>query len=178
MAGTDPVPGAEATIACSGCGAVVPDTSGSRHVYVPSAPGCWAAFGALRADEMFRFPGSPWNNLVVDAYMAQHPGDGSDRRDRQSVFVHLASICAVLERGATPARSPVVLGAVLAGRTEYPVLTRGHGPGDLTVLDVAGAVVQADHDARVRAWASAVWDAWRDEHPTIRAALDAAGVGA
>ena len=165
-----------ASIACPQCGALVPDVDGPRHVYVPSAPGCWAAFGALRADEMQRFPGSPENNLIVDTYMAQHPGDGTDRRDRQSVFVHLASLCAVLERGGTPARSPDVLRRVLASRTDYPILERAHGPGDLTVLDVAGATDQAEHDTRARAWAASVWNAWRDHHTEIRAALARAKV--
>ena len=171
------MPEPTATIACPQCGAVVPATNGPRHVYVPSAPGCWAAFGALRGDEMLRFPDSPENNLSVDAYMAQHPGDGTDRRDRQSVFVHLASLCAVLERGATPARSPDVLRAVLASRTEYPVLRRAHGPGDLTVLHLVKATDVADHDRRARAWAASVWESWRDHHPAIRAALDVAKVG-
>ncbi|HEX7474094.1 MAG TPA: DUF5946 family protein [Candidatus Limnocylindrales bacterium] len=165
-----------ASIACPQCGALVPDTDGPRHVYVPSAPGCWAAFGAVRADEMLRFPGSSQNNLTVDTYMAQHPGDGTDRRDRQSVFVHLTSLCAVLERAATPARSPEVLRAVLASRTEYPALLRTRGPGTLTVLDVAGAGDEADHDRRARAWAASVWESWRDHHVTVRAALDAAKV--
>lgn len=172
----DPDPARAKTAACPQCGALVPDTDGPRHVYVPSAPGCWAAFGAIRADEMQRFPGSPQNNLVVDTYMAQHPGDGTDRRDRQSVFVHLASLCAVLERGGAPARSPNVLRQVLASRTDYPVLERTHGPGELTILHVVGVTDQADHDARVRAWAASVWDAWRDHHPQIRAALDRAKV--
>jgi hypothetical protein len=123
---------------------------------------------------MQRFPGSAENNLVVDTYMAQHPGDGTDRRDRQSVFVHLASICAVLERGATPAGSPYVLRQVLASRTDYPILDRAHGPGALTVLHVAVATDQPDHDTRARAWAGSVWDAWRDHHLAIRAALDKA----
>jgi hypothetical protein len=152
---------------------MVPESDGPRHVYVPATPGCWAAFGALRADEAMRFAGSRFNNLAVDTYMAQHPGDGSDRRDRQSVFVHLVSACAVLERGASPADSPTVLQAVLAGRREFPVLPRAHGPGDLTVLHASGARDLADHDERVRAWAASVWDAWRDHHPAIRAALDA-----
>jgi hypothetical protein len=125
---------------------------------------------------MQRFPGSSENNLVVDAYMVQHPGDGTDRRDRQSVFVHLTSLCAVLERGATPTRSPDVLRQVLASRTDYPILDRAHGPGDLTILHVIGARDQADHDLRARAWAASVWAAWGDHHPAIRAALEKARV--
>src|SRR6478735_4443919 len=98
-------------IPCKQCGAVVPDIDGPVHAYVPSAPGCWAAFGALRADDMLRVAASEANNLVVDAYMAQHPGDGRDRRYRQSVFRRLVSRCAVIERGRSPSRSPEVLRA-------------------------------------------------------------------
>ena len=162
-----------AEVSCPQCGAVVPDIDGPTHAYVPSAPGCWAAFGALRADEMLRFAGSEANNLVVDTYMAQHPGDGLDRRDRQSVFVHLVSLCAVLEEGASPSRSPEVLRAVLARRTEFPVMRRIGGPGDLTVLSVADATSVEDHDARARRWAVSVWESWREHHQAIRAALDA-----
>lgn len=152
----------------------MPDIDGPVHAYVPSAPGCWAAFGALRADEMLRFPGSVARNLVVDAYMAQHPGDGTDRRDRQSVFVHLVSLCSVIERQASASRSPDVLRAVLARRTAFPVLRRARGPGSLTVLSATDATSVGDHDARVRAWAGSVWESWREHHATIRAALDAA----
>ena len=162
-----------AYVTCPQCGAVVRAIDGPVHAYVASAPGCWAAFGALRADEMLRFPGSELNNLVVDAYMAQHPGDGMDRRDRQSVFVHLVSLCAVIERGASPPRSPDVLRAVLARQTEFTVLRRARGPGDLTVLSATDATSVENHDARVRAWAGSVWESWREHHPTIRAALDA-----
>jgi hypothetical protein len=165
----------KAEVSCRQCGAVVPDIDGPVHAYVPSAPGCWAAFGALRADEMLRFPGSEAHNLVVDAYMAQHPGDGMDRRDRQSVFVHLVSLCAVIEREASPSRSPDVLRGVLARQAEFPVLRRARGPGDLTVLSVMDATSVEDHDARLRAWAGSVWESWREHHPAIRAALDATG---
>ena len=161
-----------AVVTCPQCGAVVPDVDGPVHAYVPSVPGCWAAFGALRADEVLRLPGSTTTNLAVDAYMAQHPGDGTDRRDRQSVFVHLVSLCAVVEREASPSRSPDVLRAVLARQTAFPVLRRTRGPGSLTVLSATGAPSVEDHDARVRAWAEAVWASWREHHPTIRAALD------
>jgi hypothetical protein len=163
------------TVSCPQCGATVPNADGPVHAYVPSAPGCWAAFGALRADEALRFSGSEANNLVVDDYMAQHPGDGTERRDRQSVFVHLVSLCAVVEREASPSSSPVVLRAVLARQATFPVLHRAHGPGDLTVLSAMDAIGVADHDARVHAWAVSVWESWRDHHSTIRRAFDDIG---
>jgi Family of unknown function (DUF5946) len=145
-----------ATIACPGCGARVPDIAGPVHVYVPSAPGCWAAFGELRADEMYRFPGSTMNNLTVDTYMAQHPGDGTDRRDRQSVFIHLAAMCAVVDPGALG--DPGELGE----------------RAELNVLHLSGARDIAEHDTRVREWAESVWSSWRTHQAGVRAALDAA----
>ena len=56
-------------------------------------------FGELQADELSRFGYRGVHRLVVDAYMAQHPGDGGDRRDRQSVFVHLVG-CALCSSAA------------------------------------------------------------------------------
>jgi hypothetical protein len=91
------------------------------------------------------------------------------------VFVHLASLCAVIEREASPARSPDVLRAVLANQRVFPILRRARGPGDLNVLSASDAASAEDHDARVRAWAASVWDSWREHHPTIRAALDSTG---
>lgn len=43
-------------VPCPQCGALVADVDGPVHAYVPSAPGCWAAFGELRADELLRSP--------------------------------------------------------------------------------------------------------------------------
>jgi hypothetical protein len=68
---------------CAQCGAAVPDIAGPVHKYVPSAPDCWQLFGQIQADEAVRFGYPPAHRLVVDAYMAQHPGDGEDRPDRQ-----------------------------------------------------------------------------------------------
>jgi hypothetical protein len=94
----------------------------------PAAPGCWQMFGELQADELQRFGYPPAHRLVVDAYMAQHPGDGRDRRDRQSVFVHLAGPYALLELGLPAKRATDVLGRVVDGRDDFPILRRDAVP--------------------------------------------------
>jgi hypothetical protein len=104
------------TVTCAQCGAVVPGVNGPVHKYVPSAPGCWQVFGHVQADEALRFGYPSAHRIVVDAYIAQHPGDGSDRRDRQSVFVHLAGLCAVLDMQIEPDRATDVLRRVLRGK--------------------------------------------------------------
>jgi hypothetical protein len=144
------------------------------HEYVPSAPGCWKIFGEVQADEAQRFGYPAVHRVVVDTYMAQHPGDGSDRRDRQSLFVHLVGLCAVLEHGLPP--HPYVtnlLGKVIRRRDgEFPVLQRTEGPGALTVLHLAGAPGLADYERRAREWATAVWGSWGTQRELVRVELD------
>lgn len=103
--------------------------------------------------------------------MAQHPGDGSDRRDRQSVFVHLAGLCAVLELKIKPNHATDVLRRVLQAHDDFPVLPRENGPGELTVLHLVGASDLDDYQHRAEAWASAVWAAWESHHALIRDAV-------
>lgn len=158
---------------CPGCGAVVPDTAGPVHKYVPSAPGCWQTFGEVQADEAQRFRYPPAHRMVVDAYMAQHPGDGGDRRDRQSVFVHLVGLCAVLEHGLAHPYVTKLLGQVLRRRQgDFPSLARG-GPGPLTVLHMIGTADLCDYERRAREWSIAVWKSWNAQHTLIQTELDA-----
>lgn len=160
------------TIACPGCGALVPDIDGPVHKYVPSAPGCWKSFGEVQADEALRFRYPPAHRMVVDAYMAQHPGDGSDRRDRQSVFGHLVGLCAVVEQDMAHPYVTKVLGHVLRRRQgDFPVLARTGGPGPVTVLHMIGAAHLDDYERRAREWAVAVWQSWNAQHELIRAEL-------
>ena len=150
---------------CPQCGAVVPEVEGPVHRYVPSSPGCWMTFGRVQAEGA----GSPVaRRLILDAYMAQHPGDGSDRRDRQSVFIHLTGLCAVLEQGMAPADVTELHRRLVADRRQdFPVLSRS-GNGELTVLHVA----EAKHvNRRAREWAQAVWATYAAHHPVIRQAL-------
>jgi hypothetical protein len=138
------------------------------HRYVPGAPGCWQLFGQVQADEALRFGYPAVHRLVVDAYMAQHPGDGHDRRDRQSLFVHLAGLCAVLERHLPPAQATNVQRRVVQSRNDFPLLLRDDGPGDLTVADLVGARDLADYEARATAWGHAVWRSWARQHTLFR----------
>lgn len=124
---------------CRGCNALVPDIDGPVHKCVPSAPGCWRAFGEVQAEEALRFGYPPEHRVVVDAYMARHPGDGHDRRDRQSVFVHLVALCAVLGRSMPPDAVTRLLGGVARSRRDFPVLGRSPDPGPLNVLSMGGA---------------------------------------
>lgn len=164
--------------ACAGCGALVPEIDGRVHSYVPSSPGCWKTFDEVQADEMQRFGYPPAHRLVVDAYMAQHPGDGSDRRDRQSVFVHLVGLCAVLEGGLAHSHATQVLRRVVQRQDDFPTVKRTRRPGQLSVLHMLGAADAADYERRAGEWATAVWDSWSTQHELIGATLHAVLGGA
>jgi Family of unknown function (DUF5946) len=149
----------------------VADVSGPVHKYGPSAPGCWQLFGQLQADEALRFGYPPTHRVVVDAYMAQHPGDSHDRRDRQSVFVHLVGLYAVLELNSQPAQATNALRRVLQRRHDFPALTRDDGPGELTIVHLVGARDLADYDHRALNWGRGVWRAWAPHYAVIRGAV-------
>ena len=126
----------------------------------------------MQANEAQRFGYPPAHRVVIHAYMAQHPGDGSDRRDRQSVFVHLVGLCAMLEHSLPHPYATRLLGQVIRRRHgEFPILLRTYGPGSLTVLHMVGAADRDDYESRAREWAAAVWDSWGAQHELIRAEL-------
>lgn len=159
--------------ACPNCGAVVPGVDGPTHAYMVSSPGCWAAFGALQADELTRFGYPPVHGLAVDAYAASHGGDGSQRRDRQSVCLHLMALCLVLERREGPRRRMALLQELTAAKRDWPRLARAPGWPALSHTHVAEAADAAGYAARVIEWAQAVWDFWAPEHPAVRRLVDA-----
>jgi hypothetical protein len=136
-----------------------------------AAPGCWAGFGQLQAGEMSRFGYPPAHGLVVDAYAASHGGDGTERRDRQSVFIHLMAICAVLERGVDARRRIALLRRVTAGHPDFPLLDRPAGHPALAFTHLVGAELLADYDRRAREWTASVWEFWGPVQDAIRAAL-------
>jgi hypothetical protein len=144
------------------------------HPYINASAECWELFGMLQTLEMERFGYPRAHRVVVDAYAAQHPGDGTDRRDRQSVVVHLTSLCLLTERGADPSYAASVLRRMTsdAGR-DFPMPER-LGPGELDLRHAWEAESLESYERRAREWGQAVWASYAPAaHATVRAALDA-----
>ena len=115
-------------ISCSGCGAVVLDASGPVHAYMHAAPGCWALYCGLEDWKASLAAGHDAPTLIqhlADSYAVQHAAN-PDRRNRQSVAVHLISLCASLEQGIPGARLRSMIGT-WTGR-EYPCSCPGPTP--------------------------------------------------
>ena len=170
-----PVPHqAGAVVACVGCGGLVADVSGPTHKYIRASPGCWQVYGELVA-QWYVDPGqgpARWHH--VDAYAVQHPGGAEhDRRQRQSVAIHLIALCRLFEGDQGPhlagARRGVTSQLVLRhlGLSDWPYLAPPRHLGAVTAVDVH-AVPGPARDVRAAAWLEATWNAWADHHPTIR----------
>lgn len=107
---------------------------------------------------------------VVEPSYVQHAAN-PDRRNRQSVAVHLMSLCTSLEQGIPGARLRHMIGT-WTGR-EYPLLVPRPDAYQLTVRDLADAPGQ-DRPGLVADMARSAWTAWSAHHDQIRGWLAAA----
>jgi hypothetical protein len=153
----------------------VPDVVGPTHAYISAVPGCWQLYGDVLAT-LYPDPRLVrTHTLAVDAYAVQHPHH-DDRRNRQSVGVHLISLCALLERDLPAARSRTLIGEIASARRarggEWPLLV----PADLGPVSIADvhAADGAARPAAIQQWADSVWQAFAEHQPTVRGWLDAA----
>ncbi len=161
--------------ACVGCGGFVPDVVGPTHPYMQASSGCWQIYGEVGA----RWHGQPgagparWHH--VDAYAVQHPGGAEyDRRQRQSVAVHLTALCLLLETDQPPEQASAQRGRtsqLVLGRlrlADWPYLEAPSDRGAVTVADVHAASSQTQQETQAEAWLESAWAAWEDHHPTVR----------
>jgi Family of unknown function (DUF5946) len=152
---------------------MVPDTAGPVHAYLPAPPGCWALYCGLEDWKASLAAGHDAPTLIqhlVDSYAVQHAAN-PDRRNRQSVAVHLMSLCASVEQGIPGARLRHMI-AAWTGR-EYPLLVPRPEAFALTVRDLADAS-GPDRPGLVADLARSAWTAWSAHHDQVRAWLAAA----
>jgi uncharacterized protein DUF5946 len=154
---------------CFGCGAAVPVADGPVHAYMLAAPGCWALYGSVLE---WRYATGAARNAevsqwLVDAYAAQH-ATNTDRRNRQSVALHLISLCAEYEHDMPAERRQRLIGH-LAHR-EYPALDPPVTSFAITVRDVAGSA-DRDRAGVAQQWARTTWGGWATHHELVRSWL-------
>jgi Family of unknown function (DUF5946) len=145
---------------CFACGGSFVSVEGPTHEYMLSSPGCWNAYGGVLAREYE----SPMlfgavHRLTVDAYALQHPGDASDRRARQSVWVHYAALYLSLRNNEDHSRIPSVMQKLVAGT--FPALPSVPAQFDVT-LEYVLAQGETNHVSAVKAWADCAFKAWAE----------------
>lgn len=122
--------------------------------------GWYAELPRLAAD-----PGT--SQYLADAYAVQH-ATNPDRRNRQSVAVHLMSLCAAQEHGISSARLRQMIGSWT--HRDYPQLIPRPSVYPVTIRDVIEAA-ETMRSAVIGDWSISSWAAWSAHRDTIRAWL-------
>ena len=158
-------------VPCVGCRGLVPEEEGPIHRYMTGSPACWRIYTELAAGGL---PPSPRAPLVVDAYAVTHPGQPGPQ-STPSVWIHLLTLCFVLERG-WPVEQAVRLRRVGADSFDaWSWLDRPDAMGDVTAVDVRRAVDEGDAGGAadlVDRWVGGAWAAWAIHRDDVRMRAD------
>jgi hypothetical protein len=155
---------------CSGCGVALPSAGENTHPYLGASPSCWALYSEMLAREYSDPRYMKVHRLTVDAYAAQHPGR-PERRTIQSVWLHLAGLYLMLEKGASPEFATRTI-ASLAKISDTFVWLDPPGRYASNVADAIIAGDAATHERMVRRWAEHVWAGWLDHQARVRALVN------
>ncbi|WP_411891844.1 DUF5946 family protein [Yoonia sp. SDW83-1] len=151
---------------CVGCGSALKRIDGPTHKYMMSSPACFALFNRLLACEYSDSSLQMTHRLTVDTFAVQHPGRGQQRREIQSVGLHLARIYLQLNR----LRSPEQANDIMLGLGKHKATLVYLEPPtvfSMTVAEVADFAGTPLHARRVTEWAAAAWKDWSAHHDYI-----------
>jgi CTP:molybdopterin cytidylyltransferase MocA len=165
------------TEACPGCRTrYLPHRTDETHAYIGASAACWATFGELLAREFEDVQYGRMHRHTVDIYAAQHPGT-DERRQRQSVALHLIALCHWLEHEVPVERLNALTQGLATADRPWPWLPPPERFA-MTVADVLAARNGVEHGGLVRRWGIATWSAWSAHHDVVRAwAREALGGG-
>ncbi|MBE1558747.1 DUF5946 family protein [Nonomuraea africana] len=156
------------TTFCPGCGLVAPATGGPLPRERGASAECRERYGELLARSYGIAEYRHVHQLVVDAYIVQHPA-GDSRREIQSVALCLMTLCLFVEGAADPRDGAMLHKRMMADRPGYFHWLRPpplHGL--MTAVDVLAARDAVEHERLVWAWGREVWQAWSPHHATVR----------
>ncbi|MHA7820590.1 MAG: DUF5946 family protein [Erythrobacter sp.] len=151
---------------CPGCGFEAPVEDGPIHAYMTSSPACWRHFNAIMAREYSDAMLMPTHYLSVDAFAAQHPGGRTERRARQSVWIHLAGLHAILRDGHQPSYRYDLLRRLADATTDWPEPPK-HAAFPIVAGRIAPDLAAADHISMVREWADSTLTVYETATPDL-----------
>jgi hypothetical protein len=161
--------------ACPGCGAELPEVEGPTDPYGGASSSCWAAFGEVCARDFGEYAYPEVHRLIVDSYMAQHPGLGTPA-GRRSLATHLVGLCCAIEQQMSSKDIGRVLGALFPDKRDIAPFEPIPSLGGETVVRVREASSLHEHNVRAQHWARTVWSAWASHHQRVRDLLEACPV--
>jgi hypothetical protein len=158
-------------VECVGCRGVVPVIDGPIHRYMTASPGCWRAYTELMGGGL---PPSPHAGLIVDAYAVSHPGVAGPQ-STPSVWIHLTTLCFVLERRWPPDQAIRLRRVAADAFRGWPWLERPDHMAEVSAIDVSKAVGSGDGALAIdltRRWVNGAWIAWSTHHAAVRSRVD------
>ena len=158
---------------CLGCGIVRPPVEGVTDPYGGASASCWALFNEVTLKDFGEYRYPPIHRLLIDAYMAQHPGYAT-AAGRRSVVVHLVGLHLALDRDLDNAVIVRAIGRVFPDKPDIAPLIPVPPHGALTVTHVHAARSLEKHTACAREWAVSVWSAWSFHRERVVASANAA----
>jgi hypothetical protein len=163
---------------CQGCGLQLPASGVPWDRRRNASPECWQLYGEVQGFELRHLElVRDFQQLTVDAYAAQHgPRDGGGDVPPISVAYALVGLHLALDRGASGIEVRTAHQWMGKPDPSWPRLPTPERTGGMTVFDVAAAGAMTGsvtgHAEAVRAWATAVWQAWAAQHTMVAALTD------
>ena len=152
---------------CPGCRAEFAEYDGPVHNYFGESAGCWKAYGEVLAREYESIEYWKVHRLTVDTYAAQHPFN-TDRRNIQSVNIHLMALYAIVELGQPfDVVPPLLKRAAHSFKNDFKFLPPPTDLGEMTVKEVLEAKSAEEHCEKVWLWTRSVWRAWKSQSTAI-----------
>ena len=137
--------------------------------YYNASPECWEIYMEVLGIEYA-------NALIfgtvvqysVDTYAVQHAGG---QHPDKSVGIHLAGLYLMFEVGIHPGQIAILQKRLADNVQVWPRFVLDSVDWSVNVFDVALADSADDHKNMVCEWATAVWNAWAEQHNTIRTVI-------
>lgn len=154
---------------CPGCLGVFkrPQNQQCTHPYIGASADCWELYGKILAKEYQDPAYFMVHRITVDAYCAQHIGNQSDRRARQSAWVHLIALYLLYENNLSEKGVLEQIRYLTHHKREWSSQMQRDYPLWQTVQDVADASSPENHAQRVKSWGKSVLDDYQDCLPEL-----------
>ncbi len=146
------------TLRCPACG-FAGHHDGPTHAYMSPSAACWARYGEVLAREYSDARYWTSHRLLTDAYCGQH-SIGSDRRARQSLWIHMAALILHFEHQSPEAKIVTFLRTAAKSGYDFPPLDMPDANLTVNIDAIHAAPDAATHVAEVTTYARAVHDVW------------------
>ncbi|WP_219834882.1 DUF5946 family protein [Paenibacillus sp. R14(2021)] len=157
----------QSIVKCPGCGLLLANQSIAEPPRYHASGECMELYNQLSYYTMSHGQEAFIHQLSLDAYGAQHAGEGS--RPITTAF-SLIGLYLVVEHGFTGRQVQQAHMELGRKKTEWPDLTPPRAMGAITVQDVLQAEAGPVRDALIEEWVRYVWSTWSYAHDWVREA--------